>query len=144
MSALGADELEAVRWDPADEDARAFFVARLRADAAALGWWAWVARLESGEEVGNGGFGGPAGPDRRLTVGYAIHEEHRGRGYATEVLELLTSWALARPEVDFVRATIRPDNTASLRVAEKAGFERTGEVVADDEHGELLVFVRRR
>jgi RimJ/RimL family protein N-acetyltransferase len=103
-----------------------------------------VARLESGEEVGSGGFGGRPGPDRRLTVGYAIHQEHRGHGYATELLELLTSWALARPEVDRVRATIRPDNAASLRVAAKAGFEQTGEIVQDDEHGELLVFVRER
>jgi hypothetical protein len=29
-------------------------------------------------------------------------------------------------------------------VAAKAGFEQTGEVVQDDEHGELLVFVRER
>jgi RimJ/RimL family protein N-acetyltransferase len=95
-------------------------------------------------EVGSGGFGGRPQANRRLTVGYAIHEEHRGQGYATELLELLTGWALARPEVDLVRATIRPDNAASIRVAEKAGFERTDDVVHDDEHGELLVFVRRR
>ena len=144
LTALDADELETVRWDPADEDARVFFATQLRADPAARGWWAWVARLPSGDEVGSGGFGGRPGADRRLTVGYAIHEEHRGHGYATELLELLTAWALARPEVDRVRATIRPDNAASLRVAAKAGFERTGEVVQDDEHGELLVFVRDR
>ena len=144
LTALGADELEAVRWDPAEEGARTFFVEQLRADPGSRGWWAWLARLETGEEVGSGGFGGRPGSDRRLTVGYAVHEEHRGRGYATELLELLTSWALARPEVDRVRATIRPDNVASLRVAAKAGFEPTGEVVHDDEHGELLVFVRDR
>jgi RimJ/RimL family protein N-acetyltransferase len=142
LEALGADELEAVRWDPEDEDARRLFVARLREDPEARGWWAWVATVD-GVEVGNAGFGGRPGEDRRLTVGYAVHEEHRGHGYATELLELLTAWALARPEVDVVRATIRPDNGPSLRVAAKAGYVHDGETVEDDEHGTLLVFLHR-
>ncbi len=133
-----------MRWDPVDEDARELFVSRLRADPEARGWWAWVARLADGEDVGNGGFGGRPEANRRLTVGYAIHEEHRGRGYATELLDLLTEWALAQPEVDLVRATIRPDNVPTIRVAEKAGFTRTGELLHDEEHGELLVFERSR
>jgi RimJ/RimL family protein N-acetyltransferase len=103
----------------------------------------WAAERDD-VAVGYIGFGGRPRHDRRLTVGYAVHEEHRARGYATEMLELLTRWALAQPEVDVVRATIRPDNLASLRVAEKAGFAATGERVQDDEHGELLVYVRRR
>ena len=142
LTALGADELEEIRWDPAEEDARALFVRELRRDPGARGFWAWVA-THDGVEVGTGGFGGRPGANRRLTVGYAVHEEHRGNGYATELLELLTAWALARPEVDVVRATIRPDNSASLRVAEKAGFTHDGETVEDDEHGELLVFLHR-
>ncbi len=56
---------------------------------------------------------------------------------------LLAEWGLAQAEVDVVRATIRPDNAPSIRVAEKVGFILTGERVQDDEHGELLVFERR-
>ena len=143
LTALGADELEQIRWDPDDEDARELFIRRLRADPDARGFWVWTATLGDGTEIGNGGFGGRPTENRRLTVGYAVHEEHRGRGYATELLELLTEWGLARPEIDVVRATIRPDNAPSLRVAEKAGFARTGELLQDDEHGELLVYERR-
>ena len=144
LTALGAEELEGIRWDPEDADAQAMFVQRLREDPAARGWWVWLAALPDGQEVGNGGFGGRPGPNRRLTVGYSVHEEHRGRGYATEILTLLTEWALGRPEVDLVRATIAPDNLPSLRVAEKSGFTATGELVQDAEHGELIVFERRR
>lgn len=143
LAALSADELEEIRWAPEDEDARAFFVERLREDPGARGWWAWLAALPGGVEVGSGGFGGRPGPNRRLTVGYSVHEEHRGKGYATEILTLLTDWALSRPEIDLVRATIAPANLPSLRVAEKAGFAATGELVQDDEHGELIVFERR-
>ena len=143
LTALGADELERIRWDPEDEDARELFLLRLRADPEARGFWVWTATLPDGTAVGNGGFGGRPTENRRLTVGYAVHEELRGRGYATELLELLTEWGLALAEIDVVRATIRPDNAPSLRVAEKAGFTRTGELLQDDEHGELLVFERR-
>jgi len=143
LTALGADELEQIRWDPDDEDARELFLRRLRADPDARGFWVWTATLGDGTEIGNGGFGGRPTENRRLTVGYAVHEEHRGRGYATELLELLSEWGLARPEIDVVRATIRPDNAPSLRVAEKAGFTRTGELLHDDEHGDLLVYERR-
>ena len=143
LTALGAEELETIRWDPEEEDARELFVRRLRADPGARGFWAWAATLEDGTEIGSGGFGGRPTANRRLTVGYAVHAEHRGSGYATELLTLLTEWGLALPEIDVVRATIRPDNVASLRVAEKAGFVATGERIEDDEHGELLVFERR-
>ena len=143
LEAVSAEELENIRWAPEDDDARAMFVKRLREDPDARGWWVWLAALPDGQEVGNGGFGGRPGLNRRLTVGYSVHEEHRGRGYATEILSLLTAWALARPEVDLVRATIAPDNLPSLRVAEKSGFTATGELEQDAEHGELLVFERR-
>ena len=79
LTALGAEELEQIRWSPEDEDARALFVQRLREDPEARGWWAWLASLPDGEQVGSGGFGGRPGPNRRLTVGYGIHEEHRGK-----------------------------------------------------------------
>ena len=143
LTALGADELEEIRWSPEDEDARTLFVSRLRADPGARGFWVWSAALDDGTTVGSGGFGGRPTENRRLTVGYGVHEEHRGRGYATELLTLLAEWGLARPEIDLVRATIRPDNGASIRVAEKAGFSLTAERLEDEEHGELLVFERR-
>jgi ribosomal-protein-alanine N-acetyltransferase len=143
LTALGADELEAIPWPPEDEDARELFVRRLRADPGARGFWAWAATLEDGTQIGSGGFGGRPNEKRRLTVGYGVREEYRNRGLATELLKLLAEWGLAQAEVDVVRATIRPDNAHSIRVAEKVGFILTGERVQDDEHGELLVFERR-
>jgi ribosomal-protein-alanine N-acetyltransferase len=144
LTALSAEELERIRWASQDKDAHAMFVERLRADPDARGWWVWLAALPDGQEIGNGGFGGRPGPNRRLTAGYSVHEEHRGKGYATEILALLTAWALARPEVDLVRVTIASGNLPSLRVAEKCGFTATGELAQDDEHGELIVLERRR
>lgn len=143
LTALDAEAVEAMGASPLLDGMHELFAARLRADPGALGYWVWVATLADGTEVAAGGFGGRPGGNERLTVGYHVHEDHRGQGYATELLSLLTEWALVQPGVERVRATIKPDNAASLRVAEKAGFERSGRTRTSDD-GELLVFLRGR
>jgi len=55
-------------------------------------------------------------------VGYGVHPEHRGRGYATEALRGLAGHLLGTGVLNKIRLRARPDNIASLRVAEKAGF----------------------
>jgi RimJ/RimL family protein N-acetyltransferase len=56
------------------------------------------------------------------TVGYWITPDARGRGVATRALSLVCDWATQRP----LRLTTHPENMASQRVAEKAGFQRIG------------------
>jgi RimJ/RimL family protein N-acetyltransferase len=143
LTALDAGTLARVRPTADMADALPFFVARLREDPDARGFWVWLATLADGSEVGLAGFGGRPGENRRLTLGYSVHDEHQGHGYATEIVEILTQWALAHDDVELVRVTISPENAPSLRVAEKAGFAATGETVDDEEHGLLLVFERR-
>ena len=141
LTALDAEAVEAMGTSPLLDGVHAFFVARLREDPEAIGYWVWRATLADGTEVAAGGFGGRPGDNERLTVGYHVHETHRGAGYATELLNLLTEWALAQPGVTVVRATIKPANAPSRRVAEKAGFARAGRT-RTKEDGELLVFLR--
>ena len=143
LTALDADGVEALGASPLFGGMHELFAARLREDPGALGYWVWLAALADGTEVAAGGFGGRPGDNERLTVGYHVHEAHRGEGYATELLNLLTEWALAQSGVKLVRATIKPENAPSLRVAEKAGFERAGRT-RTQEDGELLVFLRDR
>ena len=84
---------------PEEEDARALFVAAATRGpglARVVGRGSRLLRRRD-EQIGSGGFGGRPGPNRRLTVGYGVHEEHRGNGYATELLTLLADWALAQP-----------------------------------------------
>ena len=61
-------------------------------------------------------------------IGYWVAAEARGRGIATRAVRLLADWA--RTELGLTRMEILPhkDNLASRRVAEKAGFEDTGEL----------------
>jgi len=66
--------------------------------------------------------------DGRREVGYWIGRDHWGKGFATAALRLLLEEIKDRP----VTAHIVPANIGSQRVAEKCGFVRVGEEVADD------------
>lgn len=77
-------------------------------------------------------------------VGYGVRPRYRGRGYATEATIGLTRWALRSGGLRRVELRAHPDNLASLRVAEKAGFVREGVLreasLAADGPRDLVIF----
>jgi RimJ/RimL family protein N-acetyltransferase len=64
--------------------------------------------------------------NRLLTghVGYWVAAEPRGRGVAPDALRALSRWAFEELGVGRVELVTDPENVASQRVAEKAGFQR--------------------
>ena len=61
--------------------------------------------------------------ERRATlVGYWLLPEWRGRGLAVAALRLLTPWAVATMSLRLLVARCHPDNSASVAVAEGAGY----------------------
>jgi RimJ/RimL family protein N-acetyltransferase len=58
-------------------------------------------------------------------VGYWLAREARGRGLATEAVRALVAWAYEQG-VRHLTLTAHPENVASQRVAEKAGFVPIG------------------
>jgi [ribosomal protein S5]-alanine N-acetyltransferase len=96
----------------------------------------WIVRAENGVVVGACGFKGmPAAAS--VEIGYAIDPAYRKQGLATAAAHALITLAWQDPTVSSIRATIRPDNTASSRVVEHLGFQR-GDTMVDDD-GERLV-----
>jgi ribosomal-protein-alanine N-acetyltransferase len=67
-------------------------------------------------------------PDE-VEVGYRYRRSAWGRGIATEAATPLVRIALADPETTAVVACALAGNAASLRVLEKLGLERVGEVM---------------
>ncbi|SFR88404.1 Protein N-acetyltransferase, RimJ/RimL family [Halomicrobium zhouii] len=59
-------------------------------------------------------------------IGYWIVESERGQGYATEAVDLLAEWAFHDRQLHRIQARVFAGNEASMRVLEKAGFEREG------------------
>jgi [ribosomal protein S5]-alanine N-acetyltransferase len=67
-------------------------------------------------------------PDE-VEVGYRYRRSAWGRGLATEAATPLVRIALADPATTTVVACARANNAGSLRVLEKLGLERVGEVM---------------
>ena len=78
--------------------------------------------------------------DGQVEIGYGVVASRRGRGYAAEATRALTEFALAAPEVRAVLANVELANTASVRVLEKAGFDKAREERGSD--GEHLACYR--
>ncbi|MET0955620.1 MAG: GNAT family protein, partial [Cryobacterium sp.] len=115
---------------------------RMREHAAATGWLARaIVDAATGEVVGHAGFHFQPDSAGLVEIGYTIVPEQRGRGLATATVTALLAFAAADPAVRTVRASVSPDNPASLAVIARSGFVQTGEQI-DDEDGLELVFER--
>jgi len=73
-------------------------------------------------------------------LGWVLARDARGRGYASEALAAVLAWGKAHFGPHRATCLIAPGNTASIRLAFKAGFRLSHETV---HHGETVqVFVR--
>ncbi|MGB8316001.1 MAG: GNAT family N-acetyltransferase [Aestuariivirga sp.] len=108
------------------------------------GYWA-VEELATGKYMGEIGFSDyhrDIDPplDGRREMGWALKTEVHGKGYATEALVAITAWGDAHFAGKETSAMIAPENTASIRLAEKIGFAKKLETTYKDEP--TLVFYR--
>ena len=63
---------------------------------------------------------------RRASVGYWVAARARGHHLAATAVGLLSGWAFGHLELARLELTCGPDNTASQRVARRAGFTYEG------------------
>ena len=92
-----------------------------------------------GEPIGGTGMLRRVG-DGGVEIGYWIHVDHTGNGYATELTEALTDAAFRIDGIERVEIHHDKANVASGRVPEKAGFTLTEEKPRDpDAPGEMGV-----
>ena len=122
------DHLDAVQAMLADPEVLAFTpVPDPPPPAHAERWLAlpsWVA-LRDGQVAGVGMA--PVADDERqeYELGYLVAAEHRGQGVATHLLGAMTQWALDQG-AQRIALRISATNTASQRVAERAGYRQEG------------------
>lgn len=58
-----------------------------------------------------------------LELSYQIYgTQNRGKGIATEAVQLMTKYLFEKSKTNRIRLMIHPENKASVRVAEKAGY----------------------
>jgi len=78
----------------------------------------------TGEWAGEVGVFAYEPPTQQAMVGYSLMPRWRGRGYASRSVRLVTEWAIPALGLSRLVAGVAPDNVASQRVLEAAGFTR--------------------
>lgn len=58
-------------------------------------------------------------------LGWALASAVHGRGYGTEAVAAAAAWGDAHLDAEQTVSLIKPDNRASIRIAEKCGFRET-------------------
>lgn len=81
----------------------------------------WFVVLD-GRVIGDCGVHDEPDASGTVEIGFGLAAPHRGLGYGTEMVAGLSGWLLARDEVLEVIAHADPDNVASRRAMEMAGF----------------------
>jgi RimJ/RimL family protein N-acetyltransferase len=103
-----------------------------------------MAERSSGELVGAISLFKTDWEARSSEVGYGVRSDRRGLGYASEAVVALAGWALAEGGMQRIQLCAIIENRPSLRVAEKAGFQREGTLrraqLEDDGLHDLAVF----
>ena len=95
--------------------------------------------LEFGLER-NGNLLGRVGMWKRYEIGYILHPDHWGHGYATEAMRALIAAVHGRcPDAPALTAELDPRNAASIRVLEKLGFQKVGHETANFRYGDEWV-----
>lgn len=66
------------------------------------------------------------GPLQSCWLGYYMDKEQNGRGYTTQAVQLALDYAFQVLKLHRIEAGVMPHNAGSIRVLEKAGFEKEG------------------
>jgi len=101
----------------------------------------WLLRAivdrETSAAVGFIGFHGAPDPRGMVEVGYEVLPAFRRRGYAREALVIMEVFA-AREGARVVRASVSPENTASIALIERGGYIHVGEQIDEIDVRELV------
>ena len=93
------------------------------------GWSAWYlldAQPVPPVAIGMCQFKGRPDAAGAVEISYAILDRYRGRGYATEAVARLVTWAFGHQNVQQVTAETLPHLRNSIRVLEKVGMAPAG------------------
>ncbi len=90
------------------------------------GMWAIEERL-TGEMIGRVGCWQPEGWTG-FEIGWTLRQAYWGRGFATEGAKAAMDYAFEKLQRSHVISLIRPQNAASIRVAQKLGEKLEGKI----------------
>lgn len=88
----------------------------------------WAAILKSENKiVGDLCFVGEPNANGEVEIGYGTYEEFRKKGFMTEAVKGIITWAEKQPGIRSIFASTEQSNIASFSVLEKNNFIKSGE-----------------
>jgi RimJ/RimL family protein N-acetyltransferase len=119
-------------WEPRGEgEVRAWLEARIAArDAPEQGMTLAVEVVATGELAGHVSL--EIGDHRQGELGFILHPDHQGRGYATEASEPLLALAFEDFALHRVYGRLEARNAASARVLEKLGMRQEAHLIENE------------
>ncbi len=129
---ISNEEIEKRVWEETDAEMKQAFqnmLAGCREKPDQRVWYAiWLMQLKNSKQaVGDICFKG-LNDNGSVEIGYGIKKEYEGKGLMTEAVTAMAKWASNQTGVSYVEAETDPDNVASQRVLQKAGFLPNGEI----------------
>jgi [ribosomal protein S5]-alanine N-acetyltransferase len=114
-------------FSAAGQRARLAAAAQAEAEGAQIAWWISL-RTDPSQVIGHARFSQISrGPFCNAMLGYAIDSAHQGRGLMHEALIAALADAFSpRVGLHRVQSNARPENTRSLALLSRLGFEREG------------------
>jgi [ribosomal protein S5]-alanine N-acetyltransferase len=107
-----------------------------------IGPWALIEKATS-SLIGFCGIGPERiGEMEEINLGYRLARRYWGRGLATESARAALTYAFETLAFDSVVVIIEPEHTASLRVAEKAGFHKFQDIAFHEKQVRLYRVTR--
>jgi ribosomal-protein-alanine N-acetyltransferase len=88
-----------------------------------------IAEKESGIVMGGVGYHNWLEMHHRAELGYALNNDiHKNKGYVSEALEFIIPYGFNQLGLNRIEAFVGPQNVPSLRLVEKFGFTREGQL----------------
>ena len=131
--------------EPPPDDAEARSNIERAANAWREGSWAVFRIADGATDRVVGGVNLRLTDHQIAEISYFLLESARGRGWATRAVQLVSRWAFQDLGIERIELRVHPDNAASRRVAERAGFvfegtERASRAWPDGTRFDSLLF----
>jgi RimJ/RimL family protein N-acetyltransferase len=119
-------------WTARTEDEVREAIARHRAAPADRELTLAATRADDGVFVGTASAWLSAPEHRQAEIGFLLHPDHHGRGYATEAARAMVDVAVDDFGAHRVVGRVEPRNVASARVLERLGMRKEAHLVANE------------
>lgn len=113
-------------WDGfTEEEGRQFLEYLAGRKPGDAGWFQFaLEERETGRFIGDCGLNIEVEKGRRARIGYTVAPRYWNRGFATEAVAALVTYAFESFPLHRIAASVDPRNLASCRVLENCGFVR--------------------